>query len=155
MRFSLHSHFFARKSFFTQCIVPLHVPFTRVQHCHPPTPLPSIYIINCGVGNPTVGSETLQVQKQLLQPPTWQKKNGLLHPDPYSEALSNPLRESAHFMAPLAFSMVNGHGHFFRIGPAEKPYFPPFVRPMRGLQHARAVQKVPAHMPTAWEGVPG
>jgi hypothetical protein len=41
-----------------------------------------------------------------------------------------PIAGPAHFMNPLAFSMASSHGHFFRIGTAEKPYFPPLPRPM-------------------------
>jgi hypothetical protein len=52
-------------------------------------------------------------------------RNVLLHPSPYSEALRYPLSGSAHFMGPQAFSMATGHGHFFRVGLAAKPYFPP------------------------------
>ncbi len=43
------------------------------------------------------------------------RKNDLLHPDPYSEAIRYPLRGPAHFMGPLVFSTASCHGHFFRI----------------------------------------
>jgi hypothetical protein len=74
---------------------------------------------------PMVGNAASSETRAPPPAPCMSEKIGLLHQDPYSEALRYQLREFAHFMGPLAFNMTSGHGHFFRIWPAEKQYFPP------------------------------
>jgi hypothetical protein len=68
--------------------------------------------------------EVLQVLKLPPPAPCMAEKKEPVAP---SEAIRYPLQGPAHFMGPLAFCMASCHGHFFRIGTAEKPNFPPFL----------------------------